>query len=147
MIVKFKRLVENAVIPKFARIGDAGMDLVATSFSIDEFGNHVFGTGIAGELPENCVGLLFPRSSVTKYGLIMANCVGVWDSGYRGEVFIKFKKLVNENANKIGSQEIYKIGDRVAQVVFLELPKIEILEVGNLGESGRGSGGFGSTGQ
>lgn len=77
MKVKFKKLVERAEIPKFARTGDAGMDLVATSCFVDEFGNLVYGTGVAGELPENCVGLLFPRGSVTKYGLILANCVGV----------------------------------------------------------------------
>lgn len=142
MLVKFKRLNDLAVLPTFARKGDAGMDLVATSFSVDEFGNFVYGTGIAGEIPDNYVGLIFPRSSVTKYGFIMANCVGVWDSGYRGEVFVKFKKLVNEN----GSEEVYKIGDKIAQVVFLELPKIEVLEVENLSKSERGEGAFGSTG-
>lgn len=140
MQLRIKKLNENAVIPKFAKQGDAGLDLIATEYSMDEFGNHVYKTGLVTEFPENYVGLLFPRSSVSKYGLVMANCVGVLDSGFRGEILVKFKKIEGQNT------EIYKVGDKVAQLVFLEIPKIEIVEAENLNESERGMGGFGSTG-
>ncbi len=141
MKLKFKKLHINATIPKYAKAGDAGMDLACVNFNIDEFGNMTYYTGLATEFPPNFVGLLFPRSSVIKYNIIMANCVGVLDSSYRGEILVKFKKTEGENS------KVYEIGDRVAQLVFLELPKIEIEEVLKLSESERGVGGFGSTGK
>lgn len=80
-VLKFKRLVENAVVPKKATSGSNGFDLTATSKEwVDEFQAYVYGTGIAVEIPKGYVGLLFPRSSVRKYDLAMANCVGVIDS-------------------------------------------------------------------
>lgn len=80
-VLKFKRLVENAVIPEKATSGSNGFDLTATSKEwVDEFQAYVYGTGIAVEIPKGYVGLLFPRSSVRKYALTMANCVGVIDS-------------------------------------------------------------------
>ena len=80
-VLKFKKLVENAVIPNKATSGSNGFDLTATSKEWhDEFQAYVYGTGIAVEIPKGYVGLLLPRSSVRKYDLIMANCVGVIDS-------------------------------------------------------------------
>ena len=87
--VKIKRLSDNAVIPTYAHATDAGMDLVATSKTIDEYGNVVYGTGIALEIPNGYVGLVFPRSSNSKKHLLLTNSVGVIDSGYRGEVTFK----------------------------------------------------------
>ena len=88
--VKIKQLSPESVIPTYAKDGDAGMDLTATSKSFDEHGNVCYGTSLAFELPKGYVGLLFPRSSNTKKDLILGNSVGVLDSGYRGEVVFKF---------------------------------------------------------
>ena len=93
MKVKIKRLSDKAVIPTYAKDGDAGMDLVATSKSYDENGNVVFGTSLAFEIPKGYVGLLFPRSRNAKMDLLLSNSVGVIDSGYRGEVMMKYKKM------------------------------------------------------
>ena len=86
MKVKIKRLNENAVIPAYAHVTDAGLDLTATSKNIE--GNRViiYGTGLAVEIPEGYVGLIFPRSSNSKKNLLLTNSVGVIDSGYRGEI-------------------------------------------------------------
>lgn len=138
MIVKFKKLHENAVIPFYANPGDAGMDVTAISKSFDEFGNVVYGTGLAIELPENHVCLIFPRSSNSKKNLILSNSVGILDSGYRGELLLKFKLL--------SSSRLYEIGDKVGQILILPHPKIQPVEVDELSESERGEGGFGSTG-
>jgi dUTP pyrophosphatase len=139
MKVKIKRLNESAVVPKYQVEGDAGMDLVATSRSVDDKGNIVYGTGLAFEIPKGYVGLIFPRSSLSKYGLMLTNHVGVIDSGYRGEVTAKFKVIS-------GNPEIYKVGDRIAQMIIMPYPKVEFTETDVLSDSERGTGGYGSTG-
>ena len=80
MEIKIKKLTENAVIPHKAHPTDAGFDLTATSCTMDEFGSMVYGTGIAVEIPEGYVGLVFPRSSICKKDMMLTNCVGVIDS-------------------------------------------------------------------
>lgn len=155
MKVNVKKLDSNAVLPTYAKHGDAGMDLTATSKSYDEHGNVVYGTSLAFEIPHGYVGLLFPRSSNTKKDLILGNSVGVIDSGYRGEVVLKFKcslKLKTHEfavKTKIGSiphiQEEYEIGDRIGQIIILPYPKIEFNLVDELSTTDRGVGGFGST--
>ena len=144
MQVKIKKLHDDAVIPSYAKHGDAGMDLVATSKSYDDHGNVCYGTGLAFEIPKGFVGLLFPRSSNTKKDLVLGNSVGVIDSGYRGEVVFKFKAALKDQHRM---KEIYEIGDRVGQIIILPYPEIEFLEVGELSSSDRGVGGFGSTGE
>lgn len=124
---------------KYAIQGDAGIDLTATSMSSDDDGNIVYGTNRAFEIPEGYVGLLFPRSSNSKKGLLLSNSVGIIDSGYRGEVTMKFKMTTI-----IGC--VYEIGDRIGQLIILPYPKIEFEEVSELSETERGSGGYGSTG-
>lgn len=99
--VKIKRLSSNSVIPKYAKAGDAGLDLTAVSMKIDEYGNICYGTGLAFEIPEGCVGLVFPRSSNCQKGLMLTNCVGVIDSGYRGEVSFKFRPLMDRAKGNI----------------------------------------------
>jgi dUTP pyrophosphatase len=138
MIVRIKSLHPDSKIPQYAKPGDAGMDLYATDFTTDDNGNYVYHTGLAFEVPDGHVGLLFPRSSVSKTGLSLRNSVGVLDSGYRGEVIFKFAG----NSN----QPIYEIGDRIGQIIVLPHPKIEFQMVEELNETTRGSGGFGSTG-
>ena len=91
MQVKIKKLHPKAVIPNYSKPGDAGMDLVITSIIKENTLDVSYGFGIAVEIPEGHVGLLFPRSSVSKTSLVLANHVGVVDSGYRGEIRFRFK--------------------------------------------------------
>lgn len=138
--VKIKRLHKDAVIPTYAKDGDAGMDLVATEVISNTTFDVTYGTGIAMEIPKGYVGLIFPRSSVRKYDLSLSNCVGVIDSGYRGEIQATFKKTQGLDSMS------YKKGDRIAQIIILPFPKITFVEVDELTQTDRGEGGFGSTG-
>ena len=143
--VKIKKLHKDAVMPTYAKHGDAGMDLTATSKSYDEHGNVVYGTGLAFEIPHGFVGLLFPRSSNTKKDLILGNSVGVLDSGYRGEVAFKFRPAMPlERDIEFGPRE-HEIGDRIGQIIIMPYPQINFIEVDELSSSDRGVGGFGST--
>ena len=137
MRIRVKKLHQDAVIPRYAHFGDAAVDLVATRKWEDDHGNVCYGTGLAMEIPENHVGLLFSRSSVPKTNLRLANAVGVIDSGYRGEVMLKF--------DKSGDKQ-YEPGDRVGQLMLVPIPSIQFVQVVNLPQSDRGLGGFGSTG-
>jgi dUTP pyrophosphatase len=141
MKVKIKKLDSNAVIPSYAKIGDAGMDLVATKIISNTTFDVTYGTDIALEIPEGFVGLVFPRSSIRKYELILSNSVGVIDSGYRGEIQATFKK-----ENGLDSLA-YKVGDRICQIIIIPYPPIEFEEVEELNNTERGEGGFGSTGK
>lgn len=141
MIVKFKKLDPKAVTPAYSKAGDAAMDLTAISLSKvdkDEYGYLEYGTGLAFEIPEGYVGLLFPRSSISNSGLILSNSVGVLDSGFRGEVKFRFKHIPDT--------AFYKPGDRVGQIIIMPYPQIEFEEVDELSSTERGEGGFGSTG-
>ena len=141
VLVKVKKLDPNAVVPSYSKVGDAGMDLTITkeientSFSVS------YGFGIAMEIPQGYVGLVFPRSSVRNQDLILSNCVGVIDSGYRGELQATFKKTQGLDSIK------YKVGERGAQIIILPYPTIYMTEVPELSDTERGSGGFGSTGK
>lgn len=150
MEVKIKKLVEEAVIPAYAKPGDAGLDLTAVSHEYDAGTDcHIYGTGLAVEIPEGHVGLLFPRSSNRKTYAYLSNHVGVIDSGYRGEVMFSFK--LRDDHRKDGSipqiLKPYEIGDRIGQLIILPYPKIEFVEVDELSTSERGEGGHGSTGK
>ena len=173
--MKVKTKIINKSIPtpplKYAKDGDAGIDLIATSKWFDEFGNTCYGTNRAFEIPKGYVGLLFPRSSNAKQDLLLSNSVGVLDSGYRGEVLFKFKCFlgkVDEQCIEEGNdkhsyiKEIYsvdgksdykkrqindyQIGDRIGQIIIIPYPQIEFEEVEELSTTERGDGGFGSTG-
>lgn len=149
MEVKLKKLVEEAVIPTYAKPGDAGMDMTAIAYEYDaEKDCHVYKTGIALEIPEGYVGLLFPRSSNRKTDAYMCNHVGVVDSGYRGDVMFSFK-----NRDKIETDVIpalvkpYEVGDKIGQIIIVPYPQISFVEVDELSTSERGTGGHGSTGR
>ena len=176
MKVKIKKLHPEAIIPSYATQGDAGMDMTAVSMQIDKLGLFIeYGTGIAVEIPEGHVGLLFPRSSLSKTSLVLANHVGVVDSGYRGEIRFRFKDLSldaikmepevlktlqesrvqkglpeltgpSENVIWVASESSYEIGDRIGQLVIIPYPTIEFVESEELNDSERGEGGFGSSG-
>jgi dUTP pyrophosphatase len=143
LTIKIKKLNPNAVIPSYSKDGDAGMDLVSTEIISETTEQITYGTGISMEIPKGHVGLVFPRSSIRKYDLALTNCVGVIDSGYRGELQATFKKT---NWLKGNESEKYQIGDRIAQIMIIPYPNINFIEVGELSSSDRGEGGFGSTG-
>jgi dUTP pyrophosphatase len=145
MNVKIKKLNENAVIPSYAKPGDAGMDLTSISYEYDENAdNHIYGTGIALEIPKGYVGLIFPRSSNRKTNSYLTNHVGVIDSGYRGEIMFTFK---NRDSKMLAIPEKpYKVGDRIGQIIILPYPEINFIETAELNDSERGENGHGSTG-
>lgn len=162
MEIKVKKLVPEAVLPKYAHIGDAGMDVVATSMNITN--DYIeYGTGLAFEVPKGYVMLIFPRSSNSKKDLLLCNSVGVLDSTYRGELKFRYKRIirmVDENndtlsaVNKGIANEIefnattwYTVGDKVGQIMIIPYPEINFNEVEELSETDRGEGGFGSTGK
>lgn len=126
-----------ATLPRRMHPGDAGFDLVANSRQMDIENNcYVYGTGLSVEVPRGYVMLIFPRSSCYKHAALMANCVAVIDSGYRGEIHVVFKGLTS----------CYKLGDRIAQAVVMPVPEVCYQQVKALGEGDRGEDGLGSTG-
>jgi dUTP pyrophosphatase len=141
MEVKFKRLHGDAVLPTRANNLDAGFDLYAAGFLPDANEEIVtYRTGLSVAIPEGHVGLIFPRSSIYKYNLSMSNSVGVIDSGYRGEVQVKFRAT--------NGQSTYIKGDRIAQLIVMPLINWQPVWAEELPASGdgRGTGGFGSSG-
>lgn len=157
MQLKFKKLHPNAVIPKHAKPGDAGVDLVAVSKEYNGSGHIIYRTGLAVEIPNGYVGLIFPRSSIFKYDIALTNSVGVLDSGYRGEISFVFTgngyaaaKLayyLNEQLTQSDAEVVdYDVGDRIGQLVVMPYEVLNCEEVTELSETERGTGGFGSTG-
>ena len=147
MKVSIKKLHEKAVIPAYAKEGDAGLDFTAVDISRDNVGNITYHTGLAVAIPHGYVGLLFPRSSISKKQQFLTNCVGVIDSGYRGEIMAKFKPVMGtyDTILELFESNEYQEGDRIVQMIILPYPKIEFEEVEELSSSERGHGGFGST--
>lgn len=152
--VKFKKLHPDARTPIRATDGAAGWDLTSTGFSFvkkDEE-SKLYGytryytdlvryhTEIAVEIPPGYVGLLFPRSSCYKQFLTLANCVGVIDSDYRGEICFIYRETNSREGE-------FREGDRIGQLVILPCPSVEMVEVEELSQTKRGVGGFGSTGK
>lgn len=143
MVLKIKRLTEDAIMPIRAHNGDAGIDLTCTGLTqeLNEAGQLilVYHTGLAVEIPEGYVGLLFQRSSVYKKSISMVNAVGVIDSGYRGEIMAKFRSTTDV------VPAIYKPGERFVQLVIVPCMDIQIEEAEDLSTSDRSDGGFGSS--
>ena len=145
MELKFKRLNDKAIMPIRAHKGDAGLDLTCTEIvPVRNACNQLlleYHTGLAVEIPEGYTGLLFPRSSVFKTSLIQSNCVGVIDSGYRGEI-----KAIFRNTTDV-IPAVFQEGERFCQLVIVPIPNIEVVEASELSESDRGENGYGSTGK
>ena len=151
MKVKIEKLYKDSVLPTKAHATDAGYDLYAHSKSYDDDGNVVYGSGVAMEIPQGYVGLVFPRSSNAKKDLILSNSVGVIDSGFRGEILFKFKPsnviekpdlaYIPESISK------YEIGERIGQIIIMPYHDVEFVEVEELSDSERGDGGYGSSGK
>ena len=140
MKVSIKKLDVGGIIPTYSNKGDAGMDLTCTKVISTTKYQVVYGTDIALEIPDGYVGLVFPRSSVRKYDLQLANSVGVIDSGYRGEIQVTFNKTKSNG-------KMYEINDRICQIMILPYPQIEFNEVTEFSKTERGEGGHGSTGK
>lgn len=173
--VKIKKLGDSSVIPTYAHETDAGMDLYCTKAETDGLGNLVCHTGVAIQIPRGYVGLLFPRSSVAHTCLFLHNAVGILDSGYTGEITFKFapvystslphrfweriKYLLSLRVHKDNSPfaintthhfvagHVYEVGDRIGQLIIMPYPKVQMVEVDELSETDRGTGGYGSTGK
>lgn len=159
--IGYKKLVPEAQAPYQKYKTDAGYDLSAVS--ITKTDDYIeYGTGIAVEIPTHMVGLVFPRSSVTGKDLLLKNCVGVIDSQYRGEIRCRFYEtkefldyvqldLFNGTSQHIHQprlkRNVYEIGERVCQIIFLTLPEISLREKQELSDTDRGDGGFGHTGK
>ena len=139
MKVKIKKIHPNAIIPQYAKPGDAGLDLVAVT-KIEHTDLIEYGTGLAIEIPEGYVGLIFPRSSIKNYEVSLTNSVGVVDAGYRGEIKAFFRKHSSPICRH------YEVLERIAQLVIIPIPTIELEQVEYLSDSERGTGGYGSTG-
>ncbi|MBT3416747.1 dUTP diphosphatase [Candidatus Woesearchaeota archaeon] len=141
MKIKFQKIHEDAIIPKYAKLGDAGMDVTSVeNYSINP-GEHVLvKTGLKMELPEGYEAQVRPRSGLAlKHKITVLNSPGTIDSGYRGEAGVI---LMNHG------KEVFSIskGDRIAQFVIAKHESPEVEEVESLEDSERGEGGFGSTG-
>lgn len=129
-------------VPRYAHPGDAGADLVSTETVLLQPGQRsLVGTGVSIALPEGFVAFVVPRSGLAaKHGITVVNSPGTVDAGYRGEIKVA---LLNTDATE--AYEI-TIGDRIAQLVVMAIPRVQFLPVTTLPDSARGAGGFGSTG-
>ena len=146
MKIKTKKLKDHAIVPALGSKGAAGADLYACGetedfcTTINPGETVMIGTGIAMAIPKSCVGLVFARSGMaTKRGLRPANCVGVIDSDYRGEIIVALH-------NDSQTQETIKAGERIAQLAIVPYIKVECDITDELDTTERGAGGFGSTG-
>ena len=141
--VKFKKLCDNAVTPTYGSTHSAGADLYAVNnedMVILSGTTQMVHTGIAAEIPEGYVGLVFARSGLAaKKGLAPANKVGVIDADYRGEIIVALR-------NDSNTARVVQKGERVAQLVIVPYVTAEFVEVDELSDTERGEKGFGSTG-
>lgn len=142
--VKVKKLHQDAIIPKPATDGAACFDLHALGDgAIGHIGNTLqFRTGLSFEIPQGYAMMIYSRSGHGfKNHVRLANCVGVIDSDYRGEVGVKL--VADDGGEKVSFQP----GDRIAQAMIIPVPMVGFEEVDELSSTERGVGGFGSTGQ
>lgn len=143
--MKVAKLAEQAQLPAYATDGSACLDFFAAhDATVDSAYPAVIGTGIAAEVPAGYALLLFSRSGHGfKNDVRLSNCVGVIDSDYRGEIRVRLR--VDETA--LNSRFVVHAGDRIAQGMLVQVPAIDIVQVGSLSDTARGTGGFGSTGR
>ena len=141
--VLITRLDPELPLPRYAKGGDAGADIVSRiDITLAPGERALIPTGIAIALPDGYVALVHPRSGLAiKHGVTMVNAPGTVDAGYRGELQII---LINHDKSESVS---FKRGDRIAQLVIQKVERAEFVEVHELPGSGRGTGGFGSTGR
>ncbi len=145
MTIKYKKLSETAVAPVKAHNTDAGWDLTVSRITseINECGQLilVYHTDLAIEIPDGYFAALVQRSSVARKSISLCNCIGVIDSGYRGEVIAKFRSTTDV------VPALYNPGEKFAQLLILPVPDVQFEETDQLSETDRGEGGYGSTDQ
>ncbi len=141
MILKVKKLTENAILPQYAHPGDAGADLFSNvNLELESGASVMVKTGIALELPPSTEAQVRPRSGLAaKNQITVLNTPGTIDEGYRGEVCVI---LINHGKEKF----IIEKGMKIAQIVVKPVITVEVEEVEELSDTSRGEGGFGSTG-
>ena len=141
--VLIKRIDPTVPLPTYAKGGDAGADLVTTKdFTLAPGERALIPTGISIALPDGYVALVHPRSGLAiKHGLTLVNTPGTIDAGYRGEIACI---LINHDSKETVS---FVKGDRIAQLIIQKVERADFVEVEELPGSGRGSGGFGSSGK
>lgn len=139
--VKFKKLYADSKLPVKGSLDAACYDVYAHSMERDYEGLVTYKLGFATEIPKGWMGIVVPRSNLSKHKWVMANHIGIIDSDYRGEWMVKLRSL-----DGIYSPSPYSVGERVAQMYFKKIDEIEIEEVDELSQTERGEGGFGSTG-
>jgi len=156
MEIKYKKLIPEAKSPLRIYDVDAGFDLY--SISKEETPDYIeYNTGLAFEIPVGYAGFLFPRSSVTKYDLMLKNSIGLIDASYRGEIKCRFTKIIGDEIEDMivlkdrisidfSNAKIFEVGERVAQIVFIKIPEVTLVEAPELSETERGEGGYGHTG-
>jgi dUTP pyrophosphatase len=144
MTVDLKIFSISGATLSYANKGDAGLDITATNLFYDAEKNlFVYGTDLKLEIPEGYVGIIFPRSSISKYDLSLANSVGVIDSSFRGEVILKFRPTIPFG-------KVYEVGEKIGQLILFKYPTVNVIQVNSesdLSLTDRGDGGFGSTGK
>ena len=144
VVLRMKKVRPEAQLPKRQTEGAAGYDLracVEAPVTLEPGEGYSFPTGLAGEIPQGLVGLIFCRSGLgVKHGVSLPNCVGVIDSDYRGELIVPLRNF---------GDKAYTIqpGERIAQLVLVPVFLPPVAEVEELSETQRGTGGFGSTGK
>lgn len=139
--VPIRRLRVDAVVPERAYVGDAGVDLVACErVELGPGERAVVGTGVAVAIPDGFAGFVQPRSGLAaRHGITIVNAPGLVDSGYRGEVRVV---LLNTDHRE---PFVVEPGMRIAQLVVLAVPEVELVEVDELPATERGVRGFGSS--
>ena len=142
LIVSVKLNHPDAKMPTYSRAEDGALDLTAATVTYDTNEKlYVYNTGINVVVPSGYVGLIYPRSSISKTGLQLCNSVGVLDSGYVGDILLKFRVVPGMEYS-----DIYKPGDRIGQLMIVPRPKIVLQTIKELPQTERGNKGFGSSG-
>lgn len=142
--IKCKLIHFDAKIPTKAYEGDAGFDLYAVEDVCIPFERNIeVKTGICFEIPPEYVGILFARSSYGKKGITIHH--GIIDCEYRGEIILYIRNTFRDEKNYAIPEIVIKRGDKIAQIVFIPIPKVNLIQVDNLSESDRGEKGFGSS--
>lgn len=137
------KIVDGGTVPQKAHDTDAGFDCYARTCEVlTETMQVRYNLGFSIEIPEGHVGLVFPRRSVCRQDLQLSNSVGVIYSGYSGEVSAVFNLVAIRGEFDV---KIYKTGDRVAQLIIIPYPEVQLVESDTLSETERGKGGYGST--